>query len=93
MQIPAVTITDFLRKRKSIILGNIMFIFYILGLVFIPGSIGIILANLIFSLGYDIKKFSETNLLYDSVATKGGDGLYSKIDAKGGSFYYIYLVG
>lgn len=89
MQIPAVTITDFLGKRKSIILGNIMLIFFVLALIFIPGAIGIIIADLIFSLGYDIKTIAESNLLYDSVATRGGDGLYSKLDAKGGSWYYI----
>ncbi len=89
MQIPAVAITDFLGKRKSIILGNIMLIFYMLALIFIPGAIGIIIADLIFSLGYDIKTISESNLLYDSVSTKGGEGLYSKLDAKGGSWYYI----
>ena len=89
MQIPAVAITDFLGKRKSIILGNIMLIFFVLALMFIPGAISIIIADLIFSLGYDIKTIAESNLLYDSVATKGGDGLYSKLDAKGGSWYYI----
>lgn len=89
MQIPAVAISDFLGKKKSIVLGNIMLIFYMLALIFIPGAIGIIIADLIFSLGYDIKTISETNLLYDSVSTKGGEGLYSKLDAKGGSWYYI----
>ena len=68
MQIPAVTITDSIGKRKSIILGNIMLIFYMLILIFAP---------------------AESNLLYDSVSTRGGEGLYSKIDAKGGSWYYI----
>lgn len=89
MQIPAVAITDFLGKRKSIILGNIMLIIYMLVLMIIPGAIGIVLANLIFSLGYNIKTIAESNLLYDSVATRGGEGLYSKLDAKGGSLYYI----
>lgn len=89
MQVPAVAITDFIGKRKSIILGNILLIFYMLALIFIPGSTGIILADLIFSLGYNLKTISESNLLYDSVATKGGEGLYSKLDAKGGSWYYI----
>lgn len=89
MQIPAVTITDFLGKRKSIILGNILLIFYALGLLILPGAIGIIIADLIFSLGDNIKTIAEGNLLYDSVATKGGEGLYSKLDAKGGSWYYI----
>lgn len=89
MQIPAVTITDFFGKRKSIILGNIMLIFYMLSLLLLPGAISIILANLIFALGYNIKTIAESNLLYDSVSTRGGEGLYSKIDAKGGSWYYI----
>ena len=39
MQIPAVTITDFLGKKKSIIFGNIMLIFYMLSLIFIQCAI------------------------------------------------------
>ncbi len=89
MQIPAVTITDFLGKRKGIILGNVMLIIFALSLIFIPGAIGVIIADLVFALGYDIKTIAEANILYDSVSTKGGEGLYSKIDAKGGSWYYI----
>lgn len=50
MQIPAVTITDFLGKRKSIILGNIMIAIYILILIVCPGAISIIISDLIFSL-------------------------------------------
>ena len=89
-QIPAVVITDFLGKRKSIILGNMLLIVYMLILLIFPGAISIILADLFFALGYDIKTIAESNLLYDSVATKGGEGLYSKLDAKGGSWYYIF---
>lgn len=88
-QIPAVTITDFLGKRKSMILGNVFLIMYMLILLFLPGAISIILADLFFAIGYDMKTIAESNLLYDSVATRGGEGLYSKIDAKGGSWYYI----
>lgn len=88
-QIIAVAITDFLGKRKSIILGNLLLICYMLILLLLPGAISIILANLFFAVGYDIKTIAESNLLYDSVSTKGGEGLYSKIDAKGGSWYYI----
>lgn len=89
MQIPAVTITDFLGKRKSIILGNGLLIVYMLILLFFPGAISIIIADLVFALGYDIKTIAEANLLYDSVSTRGGEGLYSKLEAKGGSWYYI----
>lgn len=89
MQIPAVAITDFLGKKKSIILGNMFLIFFMLILILGPGAISVIIADLIFALGYDIKTIAESNLLYDSVSTKGGEGLYSKLDAKGGSLYYI----
>ncbi len=89
MQIPAVTITDILGKRKSIIFGNVMLIFYVLALMIFPGAISVIIADLIFSLGYDIKTIAEPNLLYDSVSTRGGEGLYSKIEAKGGKWYYL----
>lgn len=89
MQIPAVAITDFLGKRKSIILGNMLLIVYMLILLCLPGAISIIIADLVFALGYDIKTIAESNLLYDSVSTRGGEGLYSKLDAKGGSWYYI----
>ncbi len=90
MQIPSSCTYRLLgKKEKSIILGNILLIIYMLTLLCIPGAIGIIIADLIFSLGYDMKTISESNLLYDSVSTKGGEGLYSKLDAKGGSFYYI----
>lgn len=89
MQIPAVTITDFLGRRKSIILGNVLLIIYMLILLICPGAISIIIADLLFSLGYNIKTLAESNLLYDSVSTRGGEGLYSKLDAKGGSWHYI----
>lgn len=88
-QIPAVTITDFLGKRKSIILGNFFIIIYLLILLFFPGAISIIIANLVFALGYNMKIIAEANLLYDSVSTRGGEGLYSKLEAKGGSWYYL----
>lgn len=89
MQIPAVTITDFLGRRKSIILGNVLLIIYMLILLVCPGAISIIIADLVFSLGYNIKTLAESNLLYDSVPTRGGEGLYSKLDTKGESWYYI----
>ena len=89
MQIPAVVITDFLGKKKSIVLGNILLFAYIMILILFPGAISVIIADLMFSLGYNLKTIAESNLLYDSVATRGGEGLYSKLEAKGGSWYYI----
>ncbi len=90
MFIPAVALIDFLGRRKGIIVGNLFEVLYILILIFLPGVWSIIIANLIFSLGYNMKTIAETNLLYDSVSTKGGEGLFSKLDSKGGKYYYIF---
>ncbi len=83
MQIPAVAITDFIGKKKSIVLGDILICLYFIVIMAFPGAISIIIADAIFALGYDMKTIAEPNLLYDSVATKGGEGLYSEIEAKG----------
>lgn len=88
-QIPAVTIVDYFKYKKSMIIGNVITIIYILTLILAPGAVGIIIADFLCALGYAIKNVSETNLLYDSVSTRGGEGLYSKIDSKGTSWYYL----
>ena len=88
MQIPAVAIIDILGHRKSLIIGNSLLLVYMAILINSVNIYWIIFGCLIKSLGFDIKTISETNLLYDSVSTKGGEGLYSKLDSKGASWYY-----
>lgn len=88
MQIPAVTITDILGHRKSLILGNSLMALYVITLIISPNIGVMILAYLIRGLGYDIKVIVETNLLYDSVSTRGGEGLYSQLDSQGASWYF-----
>lgn len=89
MQLPATICADFLGRRKSIILGNIIMTIYILFLIILPGIVGVFIANIVYAFGYSLKSIQETNILYDSTATKGGEGLYPKINAKGVSGYYI----
>ena len=89
MQFPAIRITEKLGRKKSIVCGNIILIIYLLLLIIGKGVIGIVIADLFCALGFDIKALSETVLLYDSVATKGGGGLYTKIDSKGSSMYFM----
>lgn len=89
MQLPAAICADLLGRRKSIILGNIIMMLYILLLIIVPGILGIFIANIVYAFGYSLKGVQETNILYDSTATRGGEGLYPKINAKGASGYYI----
>lgn len=89
VQIPSVTICDFLGRKRSMVLGNAILVLHMLVLIWAPSIYFLMLANFLCALGYAIKALSEGDLLYDSVATRGGDGLYSKIDSKGGSMYYV----
>jgi MFS family permease len=89
VQIPSVTLCDYLGRKKSIVLGNLILVLYMITLIMAPNIGFIMLANFLCALGYVIKNLSETILLYDSVATRGGDGLYAKLDSKGGSMYYV----
>lgn len=88
-QIPAVAFSDYFGKRKSMILGNGLLVIYQLLLIFAPSFYWMVIANIFCAFGYDLKLIAEGNLLYDSVSTRGGDGIYTKLDSKGASGYYI----
>ena len=88
-QIPSVAISDYFGKRKSIILGNCLLLIYMSILIIAPNILWIAVANIFCAFGYDLKLITESNLLYDSVSTKGGDGIYTKIDSRGASGYYV----
>ena len=89
LQLPSAIVADLLGRKKSLIIGNMLVALYVLLLILLPGIAGIFIANIIFAFGYSLKGVQETNILYDSTATKGGEGLYPKINAKGASGYYI----
>lgn len=89
MQVPAVMLVDFIGKKKSIVTGNLMLVLYIVILILSKNALHIIIADFFCAWGYCLKTMSEGNLLYDSVSTRGGDGLYSKIDTMGGTWYYV----
>ena len=88
-QIPAVIISEYFGKKNSIIIGNALVVVHLAFLINSPSFVVIIISQMISGLGYDIKAICDSNLLYDSVATRGGDGLYTKLEAMGGSGYYI----
>lgn len=89
MQVPAIICGDLLGRKKSIVLGNVLISLYILILIILPGVTGIFIANIIWAFGYSLKDTQGTNLLYDSTATRGGEGIYPKINGRGASGYYI----
>ena len=65
MQIPAVTISETIGKKKCMILGNVFVAVYIILLITLQGLPGLIFATVFCALGYDMKTISESNLLYE----------------------------
>ena len=89
MQLPAAICADLLGRKRSLVLGNLIMALYIFLLIILPGFMGIFIANIVYAFGYSLKGIQETNILYDSTATKGWEGLYPKINGKGATAYYI----
>lgn len=88
-EIPIVIFTEYVGKRKSLILGNFFIFIGIILLIFAPNFFVICIYQILAAIGYDIKTICDGNLLYDSVATKGGDGLYTRLESKGATSYYV----
>lgn len=88
-EIPSVILSEYIGKRKSLIIGNLFVFLGIILLILSSNFIMICIYAIFAAIGYDIKAICDGNLLYDSVATKGGDGLYTKLESKGATAYYV----
>ncbi len=91
-QLFCIKIVDSLGKQKSLLLGNILVSVSILILILGNGFFClIILLNIIQSIGYNLKSLCEPTILSDSIPKSSSSAkIYSKIDGKGSSFYYIF---
>ena len=90
IQIPANIIVEFLGRRNSIILGNILNCFYILMFMMTGNLFDLILAKFISSLAVSIKDIAEPGLLNASIPpSKYKSNIFAKINARGASGFYI----
>jgi len=91
MQIPANIIVEFLGRKNSLILGNILNCFYIV-IIMLSRNLGdLIFAQFISAVAFSIKNIAEPSLLNESIPpSKYKSNIYSKISAKGASGYYLF---
>lgn len=90
IQIPANIIVEFLGRKNSIILGNILNCFYLLMFMMTGNLFDLILAKFISSLAVSIKEIAEPGLLNASIPpSKYKSNIFAKINAKGASGFYI----
>lgn len=91
LQIPANIIVDFIGRKNSIVLGNFLNCFYIVILILSNSFPDLILAEFISAMAFSVKNISEPSLLNESIpVSKYKSKIFSKINSKGASGYFIY---
>ncbi len=90
MQIPANIIIEFLGRKNSLILGNILNCIYMVIIMASRNLVDVIFAEFISAMAFSIKNIAEPSLLNESIVpSKYKSKIYSKINAKGASGYYM----
>lgn len=90
IQIPANIIVEFLGRKNSIILGNILNCLYMVIFMMTGNLFDLIIAKFISSLASSIKDIAEPSLLNTSIPpSKYKSNIFAKINAKGASGYYL----
>ncbi len=91
LQIPASIIVEFLGRKNSVILGNILNCFYMVIIMLSRNLFDLIFAEFISAISFAIKNVAEPSLLNESIPpSKYKSQIYSKISAKGASGYYLF---
>lgn len=82
-------IIDWLGKRKSMILGNLLNCLYFVIIMLSTNIWGLFLAEFVCALAFALKDIAEPSLLNQSIApSKRSDAIFSKLNGKGLSRYY-----
>lgn len=89
-QIPATFIVEFLGRKNSIILANIVNCLYMVIIILSSNLFNLITAELMSSLAFAIKETAEPSLLNESIPkAKSKDKIFARISEKGASGYYL----
>lgn len=90
-QIPLTRFIDKIGKKNCLIFGNILYSLSILAMIFMHSFYELLIIQFIYALGYSIKGLCESNILYESLpGNKKRGTLFSKIDGKSASYFYIF---
>lgn len=90
IQIPANVIVEFLGRKNSIILGNILNCLYMVMFIASGSLFDLFIAKFISSFAISIKEIAEPGLLNASIPpSKYKGNIFAKINAKGASGYYM----
>ena len=89
-QIPAALLIDIIGRKKSMLLGNLSNVVYILLVLFSDSLFDLIIAEIFASIAFSLKDVSDLSLLNESIpqaSTKSR--IFAKLTSKGLSGYFI----
>ncbi len=91
LQIPANIIVEFLGRKNSVILGNILSCLYMV-IIMMSGSLfDLIIAEFFSAMSFSIKNVAEPSLLNESIPpSRYKSQIYSKLSSKGASGFYFF---
>lgn len=90
LQIPANIIVEFLGRKNSLILANILNCFCMVMIMISRTLFDLILAEFISAMAFSIKNIVEPSLLNESIPpSKYKSQIFSKLSSKGSSGYYL----
>lgn len=89
-QIPATFIIEFLGKKNSIVIANILNCLYMVMIIFSRNLFNLVIAEILSALAFAIKESAEPSLLSESIppATQK-DRIFAKISSRGLSKYFV----
>lgn len=91
LQLPANVIVEFLGRKNSVILGNVLSCLYMVIIMMSGSLLDLIIAGFFSSMSFSIKNVAEPSLLNESIPpSRYKSQIYSKISAKGASGYYLF---
>lgn len=91
LQIPANVVVEFLGRKNSLILGNVLNCFYMVIIMLSRNLFDLIFAEFISAIAFSIKNIAEPSLLNESIPPSRYKGkIYSRISGKGAAGYYLF---
>lgn len=91
LQIPANIIVEFLGRKNSVILGNILSCLYMVMIMMSGNLFDLIIAEFFSAMSFSIKNVAEPSLLNESIPpSRYKSQIYSKLSSKGASGFYFF---
>ena len=90
LQIPSNIIVEFLGRKNSIVLANVLNCFYMVVIMLSRNLGDLIFAEFIAAIAFSIKEVTEPSLLNESIPpSKNKSKIYAKINSKGTSGFFV----